>query len=178
MTWVLIALAIAAVVAPIFAIIPSARQRAVMALRRRAMGSGIMVELTRIRDPIPDQEKYRTGTGRRVEPILSVVAYRVHRPRPDDRRAHPRLDWALLRQPGGKLPFVPGWSFEQPVDLPPATRTLLQASLPLLPDDVVKVDEVNYMVSVYWHENSGEAGLDSISNLLTGMKRVTYGNGP
>ena len=41
-----------------------------------------------------------------------------------------------------------------------------------LPDDVVRIEEANRVISVYWHERSEEAGLQSIVEFLTGCLAI------
>ena len=144
-----------------------------MELRRRAMGAGITVTMRRIDDPDPDKEEYKTPTGRRIDPIMSVGAYSVQRPKPADLRLYPRQDWALGRQPGGDTPVVDDWCWLGTDEVYPAIEEYLLASLGGLPDDAVKVEDLNYHVTVYWRERSGEEGLAAILTFLDGVKKIT-----
>ena len=75
--------------APIIAVLPSKRQKEQMKLRQQAMAQGISVELTSIDDPIPEQKKYVTGTGKQLKAVLPVVAYRIVRQQDRDWRREP-----------------------------------------------------------------------------------------
>ena len=58
MIYLIIGFALLLIIAPIFAILPSARQKEQMNMRRKAMAEGVSVELTSIQDPVPNQDKY------------------------------------------------------------------------------------------------------------------------
>ena len=168
MTYLIIGIAILIVIAPIFAILPSVRQKEQMGLRRSAMSDGISVELTRIQDPIPRQEKYLSNTGKPLPPVLSLAAYRKVRPKPKQWRLAPRIDWTLEKQdvPSQSLPDNWHWVPDKPSEMSEEFGLFLRAQLELLPSDVVKIAEKNYFVSVYWHESSGDEGLSSIVRFL------------
>ena len=59
MVYLIIGIAILLIIVPIFAVLPSAKQKAQMALRQQAQRAGVNVGLTQINDPQPDQPKYR-----------------------------------------------------------------------------------------------------------------------
>jgi hypothetical protein len=177
MTYLIIGIALLFVIAPIFAILPSRRQKEQMRLRRSAMSKGISVELTRIQDPNPHQDKYLTNTGKPLDPILSVAAYRKVRPRPKQLRISPRIDWTL--ENGEALsPELPGnwhWKPGKPAGLSDEFESFLGQQLVSLPSDLVKIDEKNYFLSVYWHESSGDEGLSSIVRFLDACtKQLPY----
>ncbi len=160
------------IIAPIFAILPSARQKEQMKLRKLAMGQGIGVELTTIVDPIPKQDKYLSNTGRPLDPILSVAAYRLARPAPRSWKKPDSIDWAVERRAdsasdsSGDLPDSWHWVESKPDALPAAIELFLQQELALLPAEVVKIQEATNVLTVYWHERSGEEGLDRVIRFL------------
>ena len=114
MIYAIAAIVLLVIIAPIFAVLPSRRQKEQMALRKRAMGDGINVELTSIDDPVPKQDKYLSSTGKRLEARLSVVAYRMARPR---RRQWQRANanWCLERRAEAQDKELPGtWCWVPP----------------------------------------------------------------
>lgn len=180
MTYLAIAVVLLLIIAPILRILPSKRQKEQMALRRRAMGEGFSVEITRIEDPDPDPEKYVSGTGKPLERIMSVVAYRYVRKKPPDWRRLPSVDWALVRHRVANdknLPAGWNWSVRLPVDATPnavneLTHYFLN-KLSSLPGDVVRVDETNYIISAYWTEQGGDAALDAIVAFIKGCAELS-----
>ena len=98
MEYLIVAGILLMVVAPIIAVLPSPNQKRKMVLRRAAMNLGITVEITNIVDPHPFQEKYLTNLGKRLPPVLEVVAYRVHRPRRMEWNGDRRRNWLIERR--------------------------------------------------------------------------------
>ena len=178
MTYLIIGIILLLIIAPLFAILPSARQKEQMNMRKEAMGKGISVELTGILDPIPHQDKYISNTGKRLEPILKVAAYRVLRKKPRQWRLSSAIDWGLERGEDNApdLPDTWCWSQAKPDALSKEMVGFLVNEIASLPDDVVKIDEMNYVLSVYWHERSGEAGLASIVRFLNGCVEIPLHN--
>jgi len=161
MVYLGIAFVVLLIVAPIIALLPSARQKEQMALRKAARERGLRTELTTIEDPDPDPGKYRSVTGKELPRELKCIAYRRPRPRPAGWRWLPAMEWAVVRGEPADGALPDGWRWDVP--LPPAAsdelRSTLVSTLESLPDDVVKVDESHYIVSVYWLERGGmEAG--------------------
>ncbi len=180
MSYLIIGVILLVVVAPIFAILPSTRQRQQARMRKEARAGGVSVELTSIEDPDPDPERYLTATGRPMERRLAVVAWRVTRKRPQDWRLAPQINWTYERVSGAAEANLPqGWrgQFETSVEdegdseLNGAAEldSLLRASLDDLPGDVAKIEETKYLVSVYWNERN-EA--DAV-RIITFLKRCT-----
>lgn len=161
MTYLGIVLVILVLIAPIWALLPSARQKEQMALRKRAREAGLRTELTTIQDPDPDTDEYTSITGKPLEQKLQCIAYRVPRPRPSDWRSLPAMTWTVVRGPGG-------WQWTQP--FPEAAsaelRQAVDSALEKLPHDAIRVDEERYVVSIYWHERGGEPGVDVIIEAL------------
>lgn len=180
MTYLIIGFILLLVIAPLFAILPSARQKEQMKMRREAMDKGISVELTSIQDPVPRQDKYLSNTGKRLEPLLKVAAYRVVRKKPLEWRLSPVIGWGLERgeEPCPGLPEPWRWSQPKPDVLSEEMKVFLARELSSLPDDVVKIDEVNYVLSAYWLEGSGEVGLASIVRFLNGCVAIPLQNLP
>jgi hypothetical protein len=168
MTYLIIGIAIIFIIAPIFAILPSTKQKSQMKLRQSAMAQGVRVELTTIQDPIPRQDKYLSNTGKPLPPVLSVAAYRKVRPKPAQWRLAPRLDWVVEKREVLSKSLTGNWCWspEKPSTISDEFESLLRAQLDTLPVDVVKIEEINYFLSVYWHESSGEEGLSAIVRFL------------
>jgi hypothetical protein len=174
MAYLLIGFILLLIIAPMFALLPSARQKEQMNLRNAATGKGIIVELTSILDPIPRQDKYISNTGKRLEPLLKVVAYRVSRKKPRHWRLQPSVDWGLERgdEDAPELPGTWRWNPLKSDDLPLKIERFLVSELASLPDDVVKIDEINRVLSIYWHERSGDDGLAVIVRFLNGCIEI------
>ena len=174
MGYLIIGFVLLLIIAPIFAILPSSRQKEQMRLRKQAMDQGISVELTRIEDPIPRQDKYLSSTGKPLEPILSVAAYRIVRPKPREWRISPQIKWVLERRAENstELPGRWHWGNSKPKEISPEFEEFLSRELASLPDDVVRIQEVNSSLIVYWHESSGEEGLASIVRFLEGALSI------
>lgn len=168
MSYIIIAFVLLLVIAPIIKVLPSRADREKMNLRREAMRQGVHVEITKIDDPIPKQDKYITHTGRRLDPILNVTAYHLFRKKPAEWRQERTLSWSIERRVTPSTTGLPGnWEWiEKPVGLAPGLAESVASTLPLLPDDAVKVSETNYRVSVYWHERSGQSGLAGVMQFL------------
>ncbi len=174
MTYLIIGIAVLFVIAPIFAILPSKKQKEQMKLRRSAMNEGISVELTSIQDPIPHQDKYLSNTGRPLPPVLAVAAYSMVRRKPNEWRVAPRIDWTLEKRGNSSdLPDNWHWAAARPQEMSEEFSSFLGLQLESLPPDVVKIEEVNYFLSVYWHESSGDAGLSSIVRFLNACTKET-----
>jgi len=167
MSYILIAFLMLVIIAPIIAILPSAKQKAQMAKRQQAMAGGIQVELTKIDDPDPDPEKYLSNTGKPLERRMSVAAYRIPRKRPVDWRQAPSTDWAAnrVRQGseviGAAVPAV-GWLWDGSPDASLANdlSEFIAANLVGLPNDVARVEEKKYVISVFWQET------DEVSQII------------
>ncbi|MBQ73653.1 MAG: hypothetical protein CMQ20_01360 [Gammaproteobacteria bacterium] len=174
MIYLIIGFALLLIIAPIFAILPSARQKEQMNMRRKAMAEGVSVELTSIQDPVPNQDKYISNTGKPLEPVLGVVAYRVSRKKPRQWRLAPQIDWVLERgdQHSPDLPGTWCWVQSKPDALPAEMEKFLIRELACIPGDVVRIDEKNYVLSIYWHESSGEEGLASVCRFLSGCIEI------
>lgn len=147
------------IAAPIIAILPSAEQKAQMEKRKVAMAQNVRVEFMHIDDPDPDPEKYISNTGRPLERRLSVKAYRLALPRPFEWREKPVREWAFIRRSTkSELPkngfSISGWESEVVPEegFSEKWRDFFQQRMPRLPDDVVRVEENNFIMTIYWQE--------------------------
>ncbi len=171
LTYLIIALALAFIVAPIIAILPSKRQKEQMLLRRKAAGVGLRVDITRIDDPVPKQEKYLSNLGKPLAPNLTISAYRRSRARAEARHPKGAVGWAIEKRalPGhDDLPGTWAWLPMRPPLISDEYARFLAEALRDLPEDAVRVDEAGGVISVYWHERTGELGLAAVLDFLEG----------
>lgn len=168
MAWLIIILAILLIAGPAYALLPSAKQRRQMAMRREAMGEGIGVELTQIEDPDPDPEKYLSATGRPLDRIMSVAAYRLNRQVEQGWRRQQPLEWCVVRSgiQGSGLPA--GWEWHDDINsrVTQELKGFIQSHLDNVPDDVIRIDEKNSVVSVYWTESDEEDAPGKVIDFL------------
>lgn len=153
MVYLIIAIILLVIVAPIIRVLPSKEQREQMIKRRLAMGKGISVELVRIEDPDPDPKKHRSTTGKALPRELSVAAYRIHRGR--SALEAEKLSWKLLRFAAEKRPQLTSqwyWADAQSALKDGALYDHLSAQVDHLPADVKQIEEKNQFISLYWHE--------------------------
>lgn len=173
MAYLAIAILLLVIIAPIIAILPSARQKEQMRLRKRAMAEGFNIEFVHIDDPDPDPEKYLSNTGKPLPRVMEVKAYRFKRPRPLDWRRVPTVNWALVRRQGMVTGLPPNWSWDgDPTDMSGELMEFLYRNIPQLPDDVVRFEEVKYIISIYWNERGGDEALDAIMRIVKGCAQV------
>ena len=174
MVYIIISVVLLLIIAPIIAVLPSARQKQQMSMRRDALALGINVELTSILDPIPKQEKYLSSTGMQLEPSLSVSAYRMARKMSQSWRKIPTVNWAIERRVSNGDPYLPdtwSWGEKKPENMSEELVDFIATEIILLPDDVVRVDEINRIISIYWHERSDSDGVQQIAKFLDGCTR-------
>lgn len=171
MSYIIIGVVVLMIVAPILRILPSKRQKAVMAQRRVAMAEGVMVDITVIDDPNPLQEKYRAASGRRMEPRLEIAAWRRACKRSNTWQKEILMDWCAERhfEPAGGIALVADWYWTAPAEVslvPAQKRQLLGERLGQLPDDVVRVEEKNGAVTVYWREREEDEAVRLVLDFL------------
>jgi len=168
MTWLLIIFILALIIGPILVLLPSPRQKEQTAFRSEAKSRGISVELCSIEDPDPDPDRYLSATGKRLEPVIKCIAYRVARKRPLHWRRVARINWKLIQTGEHHLTDLPaGWTWrEPPNEVAEVLRQALAEELHRLPEDAIAVEEINYIVSVYWREKGGSEALQAVCNFL------------
>ena len=174
MTWLLIIFILALIIGPILVLIPSTRQKEQIAFRNEAKSRGISVELCTIEDPNPDPDSYLSATGKRLDPVIKCIAYRISRKRPLHWRRVARISWKLVQTQDARLADLPaGWKWHEPSnELAEVLRQALARELNRLPDDVIAVDESNYFVSVYWREKGGSDALEGVCSFLEQLALV------
>lgn len=156
MTYLIIIIALLMIAAPIIAVLPNAQDKARMVKRRQAMGLGVAVTIASIEDPDPDLKKHRSSTGKPLARKLSCAAYRLSRPKLLGQGAKQESNWAVVRFAArNRAPLVGNWYWEGAapgVELAAVSEFLVE-NLAQLPADVVKVEEKNQFISLYWHED-------------------------
>lgn len=174
MAWLLIIFILALIIGPIMVLLPSPRQKEQAAFRSEAKLRGISVGLCTIEDPNPNPDSYLSVTGKRLEPVIKCLAYRVSRKRPLHWKRVRRINWKLIASADARLADLPdGWKWHEPVDeIADVLRQALAAELPSLPDDVIAVEETNYVVSVYWREKGGPDALAGVCSFLEKLALV------
>ena len=150
MAYLIIAVVLALVIAPLFSILPSKSSRQIMQVRRAAMTRGIAVELTIINDPNPNQEKYRSNTGLPLAAKLAVAAYKGVARKPSQ---YPI--WSVVRRvssepdDGGVCGFHS--TTETPIGLP--LRRFLAETAKDLPSGVQQITWDGRQLVVLWVES-------------------------
>ena len=150
MVYLFIGLVLMMLIAPIVSILPGKSQKQIMAVRRAAMARGISVELTTIEDPNPDQDKYRTSTGRALPPKLQVAAYKGLSRMSSSNGA---LEAFQVQRTPDQDPSSPD-AFHSITDasLPEACRTFLAQYASALPTTVQQIIWDGRQLNVYWVE--------------------------
>lgn len=169
MAYVIIVFVVLLLVAPIIALRPSERSREQSRLRRAAMSEGLQTNLTTIADPDPDPEKYLSGTGKPLPREIKLIAYRLGRRRPNNWRKRPTISWVIVRRAGAEASDLPAtwqWEASLPDSASDELRSFLTNRIGGLPDDVVRVEEEDYTISVYWREKGGTEALEAIVSFL------------
>ena len=172
MVWIILILVALLILAPAYALLPSARQKNQMFMRKAAMAEGIGVELTHIEDPDPDPDKYLTSTGKPMERKLSVAAYRLPRAHVDSWKKQKRLNWVLVKSGKDFSDLPGGWQWEEGDAhlLPAALSSFIEDRIVNLPGDVIRIDERNGILSLYWHESDEE---DAVGRVIDFLKDCT-----
>ena len=150
LVYVIIGLVLLVVIMPLIAVLPSARQKEQMKMRDAARAAGVSVELTSIDDPNPNQDKYITQTGRAMQPVLKVVAYRLQRKPAGDWRRTTAIPWCLKKNSDGGWQ----WSHERNPAMSDELYYWLLGAVEDLPEDVEQVEESGDNLAVYWHERN------------------------
>jgi hypothetical protein len=164
MNYLIVIFVLLLVIAPIISILPSKRQKQQMNFRQEARALGVNVALVKIDDPDSDKEKYLSATGRPLPRELDCIAYRKPRRRNDQLMGAKIPDWALFRDKStdDQLRWVDG----PPASMDTNLRAEIEHRANNLPTDVVRIDEIAQLVTIYWHERSDELGLANIFDFL------------
>ena len=167
MIYLIIAIILLVIVAPIIHVLPSREQKLKMAKRQQAMAQGVGIELVKIEDPDPDPKKYQTSTAKPLPRDLGVAAYRLHRG-VNAVLDGPRTYQLVRHNARGRIHFIDDWYWpEQSARTGAASLTHhLSDSLQALPSDVVRVEEKNNFISIYWHE------VGEVSEVIDFLKRT------
>ena len=158
--YLLIVVVILLIVASLFSILPSARQRQQLKMRQAARLAGVSVDLMTIDDPNPNQDKYISHIGHAIPARLKVVAYRIKRIRRPEWHLLPDIQWRMERQLDGDWL----WVSKKP-HLSRELKNFLDDAKRSLPGDVLKVEESSSNIILYWHERTAGSE-DNILNFL------------
>ena len=159
MTTLIIIFAVLLVLGSSLWILPSAKQREQMRLRREAMMKGLQVKLTQIKDLDYPGE------------VLKCIAYRM------ERRGKPvnkQQTWMLYRHPESEQSLsIPGWIYDTHGGLYrfPETTPIAEL-LAELPQDVKAVEGGLGSVSVYWNERGDSDDLATIQRVLDRLQSL------
>ena len=140
MEYLLVAALLLVVVLPILAVLPSPRERAQARMRLAAREAGLAVRLA----TLPTQPPSRSKRPRQL------MAYTAQRP-----PAASGASWRLERQatPDAKLPRLGGLTAAAlPPGLSQPLLTFLETQVGKLPLDVEQIEEIEGVISIYWHE--------------------------
>jgi hypothetical protein len=150
MAYLIIIVVLALVIAPLFSILPSKSSRQMMVVRRAAMTRGIAVELTTIDDPNPNQEKYRSNTGRPLPTKLSVAAYKGVARKPSQ---YPI--WSIARRINSESEDGGVCGFQSTTEMPIGSplRQFLADTAKDLPSGVQQIAWDGRQLVVFWIES-------------------------
>ena len=146
MTYLIIFVVLAFVLAPVFWIMPSPGQKRQIQLRERAMALGLQIKIC----DLPQTRRAQV----RKEPAQQGVVYRLHWRHP---LSGPAL-FHLLCQRGATEP------------LDTVAGGILQRALDNLPETVVAIEYTNSGVAVYWREGGGVERVEQLYNALQGLQ--------
>ncbi len=175
MAYVIIAVVLIVIIVPIIAVLPSARQKAQMRMRKVAMAAGVSVDITTIDDPNPEQEKYIShNTGKALPTKLNVIAYRLQRRRDRDWRQRPKVSWVLERKQKAGDDMMGEFTVTDMTrqHISPEMIAFLNDSISALPADVEKVEEIAYNICIYWHERE-EGSEEQVISFLKSASEVS-----
>ncbi|OPX56954.1 hypothetical protein SAMN02745127_00854 [Oceanospirillum multiglobuliferum] len=154
--WLIILVIVAAVISPIFWLMPSPRQRYQMELRKQAMHAGLKVRIEKLK--LNGQE-------------YSAVAYRWMR---EDKKNVYRFKVArtarLEKEEIGIYgdPFIEGWHWlEEPMPIADAaTLAKLEEMLKALPADTMILEGGTATLTLWWHENGSPEDVQKLAELF------------
>lgn len=157
MTWFIVFIVVALVLAPVMWMMPSPAQKRQIVLRERARELGLMVHIVDL--PQTHREKIRK------EPSQKGVSYSVR----------------IARQKGWQRPHWFVWR-EQPTDEPAPTyqppRAILEQLQSLrdqMPADMVGVESCEMGYSAYWRERGDSATVDAVAAVLHRVRELAGG---
>ena len=83
------------------------------------------------------------------------------------------MDWSLVRRRNGTgVGLPPGWTWTSgpPANMSNEFKAFIAVNLEKLPNDVIRVEEANRFVSVYWNERGD---VDAVNAIIDFVKRCT-----
>lgn len=142
MSYIIIGLILALMLAPVFWIMPSASQKRQMQLRQRAMSIGFQVKLC----PLPQTYRERVRQQDEVQGVVYRLPWRA------SLSTKERFNHLILRHEDG--------ADSQPIDSP--FDRLMPAWLSGLPEYVMALELSNAGVAIYWREQGGIERLEPL----------------
>lgn len=157
MSILVIVLAVCLVLGSMLWVLPSAKERQQMVLRRQAMRMGIQVQLSKLEDPSNPFEK------------IHCVAYRL----PHRQVEKGAKSWLLYGKTITRNPEIGGWGFGARAPRP-ETRYLegLKPLLARLPEDAIALELTPGAVSVYWREKGQSEDVETIFQVLESVQQL------
>lgn len=157
MTWLIVFIVVALILAPVMWMMPSAAQKRQAIMRERARKLGLMVNIV----DLPQSHRAKV----RKESVSKGVSYSLRIAR---QKGWQRPHWFIWReQPAGEPAAA-----ELP---PPAILERLQSLREQMPADMVGLESNESGYSVYWQERGDSAAVDNIAALLEEVRMAAGG---
>lgn len=157
MTWLIVFVVVAMVLAPVMWMMPSPAQKRQVIMRERARKLGLMVNIV----DLPQSHRAKT----RKEPVEKGVSYSLRIARQKGQR---RPHWFIWRdEPEGEPAAA-----ETP---PRAIIEKLQSLRAQMPADMVGLESNDTGYSAYWRERGDSAAVDRIAALLGDARQLAGG---
>ena len=149
MTWLIIAIILAAAFGPITKMMPSKKERRLSALRLKARTCGLVVEIRRLAAVNPEAHQRVSAGGKLRDASFDCAAYGLHFS--GDSGGVER--WQILRdvQQSRNSP-TPGWTWQLRSETKTGFWQAMQVVLATLPEDCLAVEFDDSIVRCYWLE--------------------------
>jgi len=157
MSVIIIVLVVCLVLGSMLWVLPSAKERQQMTLRRQAMRLGLQVQLSKLDDPNNPSDK------------IPCIAYRL----PHNQVAKASKSWLLYGKNIARNADSGGWGFAWRAVKPQASY--LEKLTPLLarlPDDAVALEFTPGAASLYWRERGQSEDVETIYQVLRELQQL------
>ena len=172
MTWLIVGGLLLLAFAPVLWLLPTKRDRQLVALREQARRAGLVVEVTALPKRVARAEERVGADGVARQATRPCSAYRLPTPKPW-RRAP---GWFLLRDAAGATPLS-GWVQHAEVPLPRAVDAdywdAIADAVAGLEDHCLALEVTQSAASWYWSENlsTWEAG-ELVSEIARRLRAI------
>jgi len=157
LTWLIVFVVVAMVLAPVMWMMPSPAQKRQVIMRERARKLGLMVNIV----DLPQSHRAKT----RKEPTEKGVSYSLRIAR---QKGQQRPHWFVWREdPEGEPAAADA--------VPAAVVENLQALRAQMPADMVGLESNETGYSAYWRERGDSAAVDTIAALLGDVRQLAGG---